>query len=52
MITAKMPTEDNNVKKAKSLADFLSRKWAEQSKSEHVICCIRLPDGSVVQSQP
>jgi hypothetical protein len=52
VITAEMPKEDNNVKKAKSLADFLSRKWAEQSKSEHVICRIRLPDGSVVQSQP
>jgi hypothetical protein len=52
LITAEMPKEDNNVKKAKSLADFLSRKWAEQSKSEHVICRIRLPDSSVVQSQP
>jgi hypothetical protein len=52
VITAAMPKEDNNIKKAKSLADFLSKKWGEQSKTEHVICRIRLPDGSVVRSQP
>jgi hypothetical protein len=52
VITAEMPKEDKNVKKAKSLADFLSRKWADQSKSERVICRIRLPDGSMRQSQP